>query len=606
MSWSFGTICESARTSGLLPSLLQRSNFPNRERANQMNQKSTRASSVLLILMLSCLTLASTPIADENPAEITKKVDALFAQYDKPNSPGCALGVIREGRLIYARGYGFANLEHNIPISSKTVFDIGSTSKQFAAASILLLAQHGKLSLDDDIRKLIQEIAAYEQKITIRHLLHHTSGLRDYLTLMSLAGTDFSSVTTDDDALKLLARQKEINFAPGAEHLYSNSGYFLLSVIVRRASGKSLREFAQEHIFTPLGMKHTHFHDDHTMIVPFRATGYSPKQNGGFGIEMSNFEQTGDGAVFTTIEDLLLWDQNFYQPKVGGRELIDLLLTTGKLNSGEQLKYASGLFVGEHKGLRMISHGGAWAGYRAELIRFPEERFSVACLCNVGSSNPSRLARQVAELYLSDRLKPENSISASSTTALVSSVRLSPQELAQRTGAFREQATGALWKVTAAEGNLVVDTSSITFQAAAISKSQFRAVNAPANILITFDNAEPGKSSVMRVQIETEKARVFEAISLPVLTPALLAEYAGDYYSDELQTLYRVAHEDGKLFLRLANRDTELAKRPLQTSVRDAFTVRGLNLNFVRDGQSRISHFIMNAGRVKNIRFLKR
>jgi len=574
-----------------------------------MDQKSFRARfalAKLLILVLSCLTQASTPLTDENAGEITKKVDALFARYDKPNSPGCALGVIRDGRLVYARGYGLANLEHNIPISSKTVFDIGSTSKQFAAASILLLTRQGKLSLDDDIRKFIPEIPAYDQKITIRHLLHHTSGLRDYLTLMSLAGTDFSGVTTDTDALKLLARQKEINFAPGAEHLYSNSGYFLLSVIVRRASGKSLREFAHEHIFAPLGMKHTHFHDDHTMIVPVRATGYSPKENGEFGIEMSNFEQTGDGAVMTTTEDLLRWDQNFYQPKVGGRELIDLLLTQGKLNSGEQLKYASGLFVGEHRGLKMVSHGGAWAGYRAELIRFPEERLSVACLCNVDSSNPSGLATKVAELYLSDRLKPENPPSASASAAPESSVKLSQQELAQKTGTFRDQATGALWKVTAADGNLVVDASVITFETAPISKTQFRAVNAPADINITFANAEPGKPPLMRVQIETDEPMVFEAISPPVLTPALLTEYVGDYYSDELQAVYRVALEEGKLFLRLANRDTELSKKPLQPSLRDAFGVGGLSLNFVRDGQGKISYFTVNAGRVKNIRFLRR
>lgn len=574
-----------------------------------MNQRFFRARlapAKLLILLLSCWTLASAQPTDENQAGITKKVDALFAQYDRPNSPGCALGVIRDGRLIYARGYGLANLEHDIPITSQTVFDIGSTSKQFAAASILLLAQQGKLSLDDDLRKLIPEIPAYEQPITIRHLLHHTSGLRDYLTLMSLAGTDFSGVTTEADALRLLARQKEINFTPGAEHLYSNSGYFLLSMIVRRASGKSLRRFAHENIFVPLGMKNTHFHDDHTMIVPLRATGYSPKENGEFGIDMSNFEQTGDGAVFTNIEDLLLWDQNFYQPKVGGRELLDLFLVQGRLNSGEQLKYASGLFVGEHRGLKMISHGGSWAGYRAELIRFPAERFSVACLCNVGTSNPSGLATQVAELYLSNRLKPENPLPASASPAPASSVKLSTQELAQKTGTFRDQATGALWKVTAANGNLVVNASVITFQAVPLSNTQFRAVNAPADIDITFDNAVPGKPLLMRVQIETDKPMMFEAILPPVLTPAQLAEYVGDYYSDELQTLYRIALEDGKLFLRLADKDTELSKKPLQPSLRDAFSVRGLSLNFVRDGQGKISHLTVNAGRVKNIRFLKR
>jgi hypothetical protein len=255
---------------------------------------------------------------------------------------------------------------------------------------------------------------------------------------------------------------------------------------------------------------------------------------------------------------------------------------------------------------QLFAHGGAWAGYRAELIRFPDERFSVACLCNLGSSNPSGLATQVAEIYLSDRLKPENASASSAPSSPASPINLSQQELTQKTGTFRDRATGALWKVTAADGKLVVDASVLTIQFLPISKTLFRAVNAPAEINITFDDAGAGKPLLMRVQIETGKPMVFEAISPLVLTPAQLAEYVGDYYSDELQALYRVALEDGKLFLRLANKETELSKTPLQPSLKDAFSVRGFSLNFARDGQGKISHFSMDAGRVKNIRVLKR
>jgi CubicO group peptidase (beta-lactamase class C family) len=227
-------------------------------------------------------------------AQDTTKVDAVFAAYDKPDSPGCALGVIQDGKLIYMRGYGRANLEHGIANGSQIVYDIGSTSKQFAAAAIVLLAQQGRLSLDDDVRKLIPELPAYQKPVTIRHMLNHTSGLRDYLTLFGLAGVDFDSTTGDKEALQIIVRQKQLNFAPGEDWLYSNSGFFLLSQIVKRASGKTLAQFAKEHIFDPLGMKNTHFHDDHTMIVPQRATGYAPAQSG-FQIAMSNFEQTGGG-----------------------------------------------------------------------------------------------------------------------------------------------------------------------------------------------------------------------------------------------------------------------------------------------------------------------
>lgn len=322
-----------------------------------------------------------------------RQVDAVFAAFG-PATPGCALGVYRDGRIAYARGYGLANLEHRIPITPQTVFDIGSTSKQFTAASILLLAQDGKLSVDDALLKWIPELPAYAQSMTIRHLLHHTSGIRDYLTLMSLRGIDFDGITTDRDALDLITRQKEANFAPGSEHLYSNSGYFLLGEIVKRASGKPLPAFAQERIFGPLRMRNTHFHDDHTMIVPLRATGYSASSSA-YAISMSGFEQTGDGAVMTTIEDLLLWDRNFYDAVVGGTQLQRELHVRGVLTRGDTIAYARGLSLGEYRGLRTVRHGGSWAGYRADLLRFPEERTSFAVLCNLGNSTPSRLADRV-------------------------------------------------------------------------------------------------------------------------------------------------------------------------------------------------------------------
>src|SRR5215475_2588927 len=213
------------------------------------------------------------------------KVDVVFANYDKPDSPGCALGVIKDGKLIYSRGYGMANLEHNIANSPKLVYDIGSTSKQFTAASILLLAAQGKLSLDDDVRKYIPELPVYQEPITIRQMLHHTSGLRDYMPLVTLAGVNLNDTMTEDDTLRLIVRQKGLDVTPGAEWYYSNTGYFLLSIIVKRVSGKSLAEFAKEQIFDPLGMKSTIYLDNHKRIVPRRATGYGVTQ-GGFQIEM--------------------------------------------------------------------------------------------------------------------------------------------------------------------------------------------------------------------------------------------------------------------------------------------------------------------------------
>jgi CubicO group peptidase (beta-lactamase class C family) len=338
-------------------------------------------------------------------------VDEVFADLTKAGSPGCALGVYRDGRVIYLKGYGLANLEEGVAISPKSVFDIGSTSKQFTAASILLLEKQGKLSVNDDVRKYIPELPDYSQgktgqKVTILQMLNHTSGLRDYLVLFDLAGFSIDGVTADEDALALIARQKRLNFAPGSEYLYSNTGFFLLSVIVKRVSGETLRDFAAQNIFTPLGMAHTQYRDDHTSLIADRAMAYDPNEKkDGFTLNVSYFEQTGDGAVHTSVEDLQKWDENFYSAQVGGKEFLAEIQTPGKLNNGNTLNYAKGLSVRDYRGLRTVRHGGSWGGYRAELLRFPEQHFSVACLCNVANSDPSRRANLVAEAYLGSLMK---------------------------------------------------------------------------------------------------------------------------------------------------------------------------------------------------------
>jgi CubicO group peptidase (beta-lactamase class C family) len=334
----------------------------------------------------------------------SKAADEVFADLSKPGSPGCALAVARGGKVIYGKGYGLANIEENVPITLQTVFDIGSTSKQFTSASILLLEKQGKLSVQDDVRKYLPEIPDYGHRITILHLLNHTSGLRDYLTLFDLAGVNTDSVTTDDDALAIIARQTALNFEPGSDWLYSNSGFFLLSVIVKRVSGKSLREFAAENIFEPLQMRHTVFRNEHTQLVANRALAYDPKE-GGYALNVSYFEQTGDGAVHTSVEDLLNWDENFYSGKVGGPAFLEEIQEPGKLNSGKTLDYAKGLFVGRYRGLRFVDHGGSWGGYRAQLLRFPEQHFSVACLCNLANADPEKRAHQVADIFLAAEMK---------------------------------------------------------------------------------------------------------------------------------------------------------------------------------------------------------
>ena len=348
---------------------------------------------------------------------LEERVDALFADYDTTRSPGCSVGIVQAGELAFARGYGMANLEHAIPLSSKSVFRIGSTSKQFTAAVILLLAHEGKLGLDDDIRTFLPELPDFGTAVTIRHLIHHTSGYRDYLTLMSLAGEGDADYYTDEDVLRLLARQRQLNFQPGEERLYSNSGYWLLSQVVLRVAERSLREYAAERIFAVLGMRSTHFHDDHTEIVPQRASGYVPSEGAGYEISMTTLPMIGDGGVFTSVEDLARWDRNFYEPRVGGEAFLEQMLTRGILNDGETLDYAFGLSHSPYRGLATVSHGGSFVGFRAQMLRFPSERTTIICLCNRGDANPTRLAAQIADIVLENRLAPLSDMEKASESA---------------------------------------------------------------------------------------------------------------------------------------------------------------------------------------------
>ncbi|MCA1624022.1 MAG: beta-lactamase family protein, partial [Acidobacteria bacterium] len=478
------------------------------------------------------------------------KVDGLFAQWDKPDSPGCALGVIKDGSFIYKRGYGMANLDYNIPISPNTSFYIASTSKQFTAMSIALLARTGKISLDDDVRKYLPEIPQYQSPITIRHLVYHTSGIRDYLELTMLAGRHTEDINTNDDFIKFIARQKNLNFKPGEKYLYSNSGYFLLSQIVKRASGKSLRVFADENIFKPLGMVNTRFHDDRSEIIKNRATGYSPRKDGGFSVVMTNFDGVGDGGLFTSVEDLLLWDRNFYNTKLaGGADLINSLLTTGALNNGEKTNYAYALIPGDYKGLKMISHGGSFNGFRAEMIRFPEQKFSVICICNLGSINATSLATKVADIFLEKQLKQPAKDDGGAVSETVF-LKLLEQELADVAGLYFNSTTETYRRVMVKDGKLwFVRSANNTSELKAVSASRFLMADVPGKVEVSFSPPRTGKAKNMSVITSDGKPDVYESVKPAAYTPEELSKFAGTFYSEELDAKYVFSIKENKLIV---------------------------------------------------------
>jgi CubicO group peptidase (beta-lactamase class C family) len=501
---------------------------------------------------------APLPAYAADDAELHAKVDAIFEEWDKPDSPGCAVSVIRDGGIIYKRGYGIANLEYGIPVTPSSIFHVASVSKHFTAMGILLLAQEGKLSLDDDVRKYVPEVPDFGETITIRHLIHHTSGLRDQWSLLLMAGWRWEAdVVKQEDVLDITSRQKSLNFSPGDEYLYSNTGYTLLAVIIERISGKTLREFSEERLFAPLGMKDTHFHDDHQMIVVNRAYAYAPKDDGGLIISIPDFDVVGATSLFTTVEDMARWDRNFYTARVGGRDGIEQMHVRGRLNDGTEIPYAVGLGHGTYRGLKTVSHGGADAGYRSHFNRFPEQSFSSVVLCNFPSSNPGRLAKKVA-----------------------------------LAGIYRHPAADTIWSIAMEDDHLVVG-SGRTRTLQPLGDGRFRIEDSSTVVKLATTPAAlhvPGVPGRYVVYEKAEKAN-----------PGLdeLEAFVGSYHSEELGTDYTFRVEDGKLVLR----NRKIGKKELEPTYRDGFTFQGYGMTFTRTETGQVDGFSLSSGRVRRVRF---
>ncbi|MFM2303486.1 MAG: hypothetical protein RLZZ135_895 [Cyanobacteriota bacterium] len=530
---------------------------------------------------------------------ITDKVDRLFTQWDKPNSPGCALAILQNGEIVYQRGYGMANLEYDIPISPNSVFDIGSNSKQFTAMCIVLLARQNLLTLDDELQKYIPEIPQYSHPITLRHLIHHISGLRDYLALMDFTGMVYENDYPDEEIIALIAHQQSLNFEPGTEQLYSNTGYFLLAQIVKCVSGKSLRVFAQEHIFTPLGMENTHFHDNFKEIVRNRADGYAPKDGGNFQIDMSLLDCCGDGQLYTTIEDLFLWDRNFYQNILGncGQDLIEEITTSGKLSNGEILAQVngSGLVIGKYRGLNMINHGGAWQGYRSDLVRFPDRQFSVICLANLSTFNPTKLSLQVADIYLENEFTEAIS---KPTPRSVESINLSLAELETRTGFYHNPTTNSMWELEIKDEKLMAKLAWMYFQLVPIDATHFQSIDGAFDYDIEF----PDDPNQMIVKVDAGKGiEIFTLQKMLASTSQRLTDYIGTYYSAELESSYTVTLEDNKLFVK----GKGYPPFNLRSIGQDLFLAENDRFEFIRDEQGRVIGFDRCGDRVRRLHFSK-
>jgi CubicO group peptidase (beta-lactamase class C family) len=511
-------------------------------------------------------------------------VDPIFSSWTA-DTPGCAVGVSRDGKPVLARAYGSADLEHGIANTPDTVFEAGSVSKQFTASAILLLAQAGKLKLDDPIQRYLPELPDYGTPITLRHLLHHTSGLRDWEGVVLAAGWPRGTrVHTHAHVLDIMSRQKALNFPPGSEYLYNTGAYNLLAVVVERVSGKSFAQYTKDMIFEPLGMTHTEWRDDFTRVVKDRALAYARRDDGAYHLDMPFENVHGNGGLLTTVGDLLRWNRNFTTERVGGRALITELQRRGRLNDGLEIAYARGLRVTQFRGVREVSHSCSTAGYRAFLARYPDQAVSVAVLCNAAEADTTALTHAVAELYLGDALgapvhaapTPVDAARLARWAGLYRNVRTGePLRLVLEKGALRADRRGPLVPVSESEFTVAAGQTRLQFRGEDVGRS-FDLVG-PDGQLVHYAIAQEWKPSAED-----------------------LAGYEGTYVSDEAEASYIIRVRDGVLFA-LRRPDARLALTP---AYKDAFTAAAIPLFlFRRDTRGQINALSFVLGGVRDLRF---
>ncbi|WP_422103790.1 serine hydrolase domain-containing protein [Winogradskyella sp.] len=557
--------------------------------------KKLSTNGLLLVLFLSVQIVKAQ---EKATSEIETKIDNIFSNYDDINKPGAAVAVVSKGDIIFKKGYGSAQLEYNIPVTPSTVFHIASVSKQFTVYAILLLEQQGKLSFDDDIRKHIPEVPDFGTTITLRHLAAHTSGMRDQWSLLNLAGWRWDDVITKEHIMKLVAKQKDLNFQPGEEYTYSNTGFTLLAEVVARISGKSFAEFTQEHIFGPLKMNQTLFYDDHQKVVKNRAYSYY-SQDGTYKKSVLNYANVGATSLFTTVEDLALWSMHLNKPNEDIADIVSKMNTLAKLNNGSEFGGAYGQFVNEYKGLKQIQHGGADAGYRSYLGRFPDQDFAVMVFSNLAASNPTNLALQVADLFLEDDLQEED-VPDSEDKAPDNFIKLNNAELKRYEGNYWNEAGSYARRIYVKNDTLMYNRGGTNeSKLAPVAENKYKMLNVGVDLYVEFKKNED--DTTMIVVINDDAPIVSEAFTPPNYNTNSLKEFAGTYHSDELSSSYTLIIKDNKII----GTHPRASDFELTTAKSDVFTAGGNIIKFLRNADNSIKGLTVSTGRVRNLVFDK-
>ncbi|MDE2730817.1 MAG: serine hydrolase [Bacteroidota bacterium] len=513
---------------------------------------------------------------------VQAQVDSLLKRWDRLNTPGAAVAVIQNGQVVHKRGYGQASLEHHIPVTPTTVFDAASVSKQFTAYAVAMLAHANKLSLDDNIRTHLPAMPDWGETITIRHLIHHTGGLRDWPGMLAMAGRSMEDVISFEEIITMARHQTALNFAPGEQYSYSNTGYALLALIVERVAGMSFREYTDRYIFRPLGMLHTWFQDDHEEQVMNRAYGYTFAE-GAYRRVGNGLMGLGSSSLHTTLDNLILWTLNFMSRQIGSDAVHALMEQPGTLNSGSTTTYAFGQVVGSYRGLRTVSHSGSWAGFRSMLLRIPEHDFSVILLSNTADISAPELVYRIADAYLD--LEP-----AAQPAQTIAHADIDP-------GAY----TGTYDANSALIIRLAHSDSLLQAHLPAAPPVVLQPIGAdsffvPAwNIPVSFSRNTEGTVTHMAALGQ----------SLVRETPPAdihLQPYAGGYYSMELKVNYSLLVRNNAL-IAVGPRGDEFTLIPAKEDVFVTDRWYMPVVRFMRDADDRLTHFEASNGRSLGVEF---
>lgn len=536
--------------------------------------------------------------------EQEQQIDALFARFDTPTSPGCSLGIMSDGRMLYARGYGMANIDAGIANDSSKLFDIASDSKQFTAGAIVRLAQQGKLKLSDDVRKYIPELPNYGRVITINHLLWHTGGLRDYGFLLGMTGYELSDTVTEARVLELIFEQRKPDFAAGTRHEYSNTGYVLLGLIVKRVSGTSLNAYTRQRLFAPLGMSQSVWRDKHDKAIPNRALGYdNPDDPDQFEVTLSNWETVGDGGLHTSIEEIQKWDENFYTGQVGGPDFISEMYRTGTLSDGTPLHYARGLTIHTYRGLKRITHGGDWIGYTSMTQRFPDQHTSVMLMCNRQGSDQYTLTDEIDDVILADHFtepKPTDPEPAPSLplSRFVGHYFSASAQAVIRT--YIDQDSNELMLLPYGDGAAEPLTS--------IGPTTFLIGGSPdTRVNFTVQGSNPASKVTVNFNTLDLDARPIQSSRFTPVTATNLSQYTGTFNAPEFDGLqWTLVVNNGQLKLRSGGDvDPEMAGPLKPANAADTFVGNAGYLRFTRNAMGRIDGFYLSLPNSTDYRFNK-